>query len=322
MRKNVIEVVTNTTIMPFRWLKSSYRCFYCYDVFQEPKDLKSHSEIHKQAEEIEKVMNNFWESSVYVDVSNMKCRICSEVKEDFHEMIDHLIGSHNVPFNKENGLCMSPFKLLNISVECVGCEKHYRTFGHLLVHSNRHHKGCSQLLCEICGQHFRYPQNLRDHVKKQHSKATVICNLCGETLTNMNRMRTHMQNYHNKRYKCFKCPILFETHYRRSRHMIDEHKTRDEVKCQHCSKTFVFRSAMMRHVRETHMQEKNAVCGICGWRAFSECRLQKHMTKHSNERNFKCPLCDKAFKTKKTMMQHYNNIHQKMSRPPTVCPIR
>ncbi|XP_053622977.1 zinc finger protein 729-like [Plodia interpunctella] len=260
VRKNVINVVTNTNVMPFRWLKSSYRCFYCYDVFQEPKDLKSHNEIHAPEKEIEKIMNNYWESSVYVDISNMRCKLCTDVAIDFHKIIDHLITVHRVSFDKDFGTCMSPFKLHDISVECVTCEKHYRTFGHLLVHSNKEHKGCSQLLCEICGQHFRHPSNLRDHVNKEHNKQTVDCNLCGETLPSMNRMRTHMQHFHNKRYKCFKCADLFETHYKRSLHMMNVHKSRDEVKCQHCPKTFVFRSTMMRHVRETHLQEKNAVC--------------------------------------------------------------
>lgn len=314
VRKNVINVVTNTNVMPFRWLKSSYRCFYCYDVFQEPKDLKSHNEIHAPEKEIEKIMNNYWESSVYVDISNMRCKLCTDVAIDFHKIIDHLITVHRVSFDKDFGTCMSPFKLHDISVECVTCEKHYRTFGHLLVHSNKEHKGCSQLLCEICGQHFRHPSNLRDHVNKEHNKQTVECNLCGETLPSMNRMRTHMQHFHNKRYKCFKCADLFETHYKRSLHMMNVHKSRDEVKCQHCPKTFVFRSTMMRHVRETHLQEKNAVCGICGWKAFGINRLKRHMTKHSNERNYKCHACDKAFKTKKTMSQHYNNIHQKIMR--------
>lgn len=319
MRQNVVEVLIKSTVMPFRWLKSSYRCFFCYEVFQEPKDLKLHNETHINDEEKElKAMRNYWEPSVYVDVTNMSCKLCLENIPDFYQLIDHLISEHNMVFDKDIGICMNPFRLNNISVACVLCDKDYRTFGHLLIHTNKEHKGCSQLLCEICGQNFRHAQNLRHHVAKDHSNQSIICPICGENVANTNRMRTHMQNFHDKKYKCFVCTDLFETHYKRSMHMMTVHKTREEIKCQHCSKTFVFRSTMMRHVRETHLQEKNSVCGICGWKAFSFNRLQRHMMKHSNERNFKCPACDKAFKTKKTMRQHYNNIHQKILRVPDV----
>ncbi|KAM3957656.1 zinc finger Y-chromosomal protein 1-like [Aphomia sociella] len=316
MRQNVVQVLLHSTVMPFRWLKSSFRCFYCYDVFQEPKDLKSHNQITHidNDEEKSKSMRTYWEPTVFVDISNMSCKLCPENMTDFYQLIDHLMFDHDIPFNKDIGICMNPFKLYNISVACVLCDKVYSTFGHLLIHTNRDHKGCSQLLCDVCGQHFRHANNLRDHINKEHGNKVVICTLCGEKINGINRMRTHMQNSHNKKYKCFICTDLFETHYKRSLHMMTVHKNREEVKCQHCPKTFVFRSTMMRHVRERHLQEKNVVCAVCGWKGFGDNRLQDHMMKHSNERNFKCSACDKAFKTKKTMRQHYNNIHEKVLR--------
>lgn len=314
MRQNVIQVLLKSTVMPFRWLKSSFRCFYCYDVFQEPKDLKSHQIVHTDDDDILKAMKNYWESTVYVDVSTLACKLCPTVITDFYKLLDHLIELHGIQFNKDIGICMNPFKLNNISVTCVQCDRECRTFGHLLVHTNKEHKGCSQVLCEFCGQHFKSNHHLRDHMNKEHTNRSVLCPQCGEEIHSANRMRTHMQNVHNKRYKCLICPEMFDTHYKRSRHVMTVHKTREEVKCQHCPRTFVFRSTMMRHVRETHLQERNAVCSVCGWRAFGPGRLQRHMMKHSNERNFKCPACDKAFKTKKTMKQHYSNIHEKGAR--------
>lgn len=314
MRQNVLEVLLKSTVLPFRWLKSSFRCFYCYDVFQEPKDLKAHQIIHTSDDDKLKAMKNYWEPTVYVDVSNLACKLCPAIITDFYKLIDHLIEVHNMHFNKDIGICMNPFRLNHISVQCVQCDRECRTFGHLLVHTNKEHKGCTQVLCEFCGQHFKSNTHLRDHMNKIHSNRSVLCPLCGEEIHSANRMRTHMQNVHNKRYKCGACPELFDTHYKRSRHMMLVHKTREEVKCQHCPRSFVFRSTMMRHVRETHLQERNAICGVCGWRAFGAGRLQRHMMKHSNERNFKCPACEKAFKTKKTMKQHYTNIHEKGAR--------
>jgi uncharacterized C2H2 Zn-finger protein len=312
MRKNVFEVLIRSTLMPFRWLKSSYRCFFCYDLFEEPKDLKAHQVVHRTDAEKRKAMSNYWEPTVYVDISDLSCKLCTFSISDIYKFVDHLIAIHKMPFNKSVDIFMSPFKLNQISVQCIQCDQECRTFGHLLQHTNREHKGVSQVLCDICGRHFKNTTHLKEHISREHTNKAVKCQVCGEEVPSSTRMRTHMQRAHNKTYKCFVCTDVFETHYRRSHHMMTVHKHRDEVKCQHCPRIFVFRSTMMRHLRETHLQERNAVCAICGWRAFGTHRLQRHMMKHSNDRNFKCPSCDKAFKTKKTMKQHYINIHEKM----------
>lgn len=311
IRKNIIEVLTKTTLMPFRWLRSSFRCFYCYDVFKEPKDLKSHQVDHSVKHEIFKVMENYWDPELYVDVSNISCDLCPETITDLYHLIDHLIKMHDVKYNKDFGLGMTPFRLDEISVHCLICDRRFRTFGHLLVHTNKDHKGWSQVLCDICGQHFRNDKYLRQHIRSDHTNKSVLCPICGLSIISKNKLRTHLQNFHNHKYKCFACPEKFETHYKRSQHMMLVHKSRDIVKCSSCPKTFVYRSTMMRHVRETHLQEKTAICTVCGWKAFGHYGLQKHMMKHSNERNFKCSVCEKPFKTKKTLKQHYNNIHQK-----------
>ncbi|XP_046975303.1 PR domain zinc finger protein 5-like isoform X7 [Vanessa cardui] len=311
MRNNVIQVVIKSTVMPFRWLRSSYRCFYCYDVFREPKDLKFHQNVHSVEDEIPKAMENYWEPEVYVDISNLSCKLCPDTITELYQLVDHLILKHKVAFNKDIGMGMNAFKLDEFSVNCLICDHRFSTFGHLLVHTNKDHKGWSEVLCDVCGQHFRNAKYLRQHIRNEHTKKSVVCTLCGLTVISKNKLRTHMQNSHNHRYKCYACSDQFATHYKRSQHMMLAHKSREVIKCSYCPRSFVYRSSMMRHVRETHLQERTAICNVCGWRSFAQYDLQKHMMKHSNERNFKCPACDKAFKTKKTMRQHYNNIHQK-----------
>lgn len=319
MRENVIQVLKNSTVLPFRWLKSSYRCFYCYEVFQEPKDLKSHQDIHINDDTKLKCMDNYWDTTVHVDISSISCKLCPTTLSELYELIDHLITAHNITFNKDIGSCMNPYKLHNISVQCAFCSQDYRTFGHLLLHMNNEHKGYSQLLCDVCGRHCRNKNHLREH-KKEHVNRTVTCSICGETLSSYHKLRPHMQNVHDKKYKCFACPELFETHYKRALHMMTVHKSREEIKCQFCPKTFVFRSSMMTHLRITHLQEKNTICGVCGWRTTGKSKLKRHMSKHSNEKNFKCSVCEKAFKTKKNMVLHHRNVHEKEMQMPHVFP--
>ncbi|KAI5640752.1 hypothetical protein NE865_06859 [Phthorimaea operculella] len=321
-RGNVIEFLTKTTVMPFRWLKSSYRCFYCYDIFPEASDLKAHQYVHSGDEIIIKTMNNYWEYAVYVDISNMSCKLCSESIADLYDMIDHLVAQHGVIYNKDVGVCLVAFKLENLNMNCLLCGAAFYTFGPLLHHTNKAHKGTSAILCEVCGQHFKDKNLLRLHVKSVHENTGMLCPDCGEKFDSRNKLKTHQKNQHDveKKYKCLVCPLLFPSHYKRSMHMATEHKNRQIIKCLHCPKTFVFRSMMMTHLRDAHLKEKNHVCSVCGFRAFNSNRLKNHSYKHSPEKKFKCEACDKAFTTKKIMRAHFARMHkvQPQTQPPQI----
>ncbi|XP_026743958.1 myoneurin-like isoform X5 [Trichoplusia ni] len=312
MRNNVVQVLTRSTIMPFRWLKSSYRCFYCYDIFQEASELKNHQSTHTGDAIKEQAMSNYWEAVVYVDISNLSCKLCPENITDLYDLIDHLIAAHGMEYNKDVGICMVAFKLDNFNVNCLACGASFYTFGPLLYHTNKDHKGTSAILCDVCGQHFKDANLLRIHVKTVHESIGFLCPECGEKFETRSKLKTHQKNQHDldKKYKCLSCSLMFQSHYKRSRHMAAEHKNRQEVKCPHCPKTFVFRSMMMTHLRDTHLKVRNHVCGVCGWKAFNSNRLKNHMYKHSGEKNFKCEVCDKAFTTKKIMKAHFARMHK------------
>ncbi|XP_039761906.1 zinc finger protein 879-like isoform X1 [Pararge aegeria] len=317
MRNNVLQVLLKSTIMPFRWLKSSYRCFYCYEIFQESSDLKNHQHVHIGDEIKEQAMNNYWDPVVYVDISNLSCKLCPENVTDLYELIDHLIAQHGVVYNKDVGICMVAFKLDNFTVYCLACGASFYTFGPLLHHTNKDHKGTSAILCDVCGQHFKDSNLLRLHVKTIHENMGLLCPECGEKFETRSKLKTHQKNQHDidKKYKCLVCSLTFQSHYKRSRHMATEHKNRQEIKCLHCPKTFVFRSMMMTHLRDTHLKVRNHICGVCGWKAFNSNRLKNHMYKHSGEKNFKCEACDKAFTTRKIMRAHFARMHKSVQQP-------
>lgn len=312
MIRNVTQVLKNTTVMPFRWLKSSYRCFYCYEIFQESSDLKAHQPTHDPEAVIEKTMNNYWEPVVYLDISNMSCKLCPETVPDLYDMVDHLIAKHDVVFNKDIGMCMVSFKLDNFNLSCLICGAAFFTFGPLLYHTNKAHKGTNVLLCELCGQHFKHKNLLRLHVKSVHENASFLCPDCGDKFESQSKLKTHQKAEHlvEKKYKCLVCTQTFQSHYKRSRHMATEHENRQVIKCLQCPKTFIFRSMMMTHLRDTHLKLREHVCSVCGWRAFNSNRLKNHMFKHSGERNFKCEACGKAFSTKKIMKAHFMRMHK------------
>ncbi|XP_045506145.1 zinc finger protein 710-like isoform X5 [Colias croceus] len=318
MRNNVLQVLIKSTVMPFRWLKSSYRCFYCYDIFQESSDLKNHQITHVGDEIKEVTMSKYWEPIVYVDISNLACKLCTENVTDLYELIDHLVEKHGTVYNKDVGTCMIPFKLDNFSLNCLTCGAGFYTFGPLLHHTNKDHKGTSAILCEVCGQHFKDGHLLRLHMKSVHENSGLLCQECGEKFETRYKLKSHQKYEHDmdKKYKCLVCTQIFRSHYKRSRHMATEHKNREEIKCLHCPKTFVFRSMMMTHLRDTHLKVRNHICSVCGWKAFNSNRLKNHMYKHSGEKNFKCEVCEKLFTTRKIMRAHFARMHKTVQPQP------
>ncbi|XP_045530568.1 zinc finger protein 728-like isoform X7 [Pieris brassicae] len=313
MRNNVLQVLIKSTVMPFRWLKSCYRCFYCYDIFTEPSELKSHQHQHTGDDIKESTMNKYWEQVVYIDVSTLSCKLCSDDIPDLYDLINHLVEKHSVVYNKDVGICMIPFKLDNYSLNCLTCGATFYTFGTLLHHTNKDHKGTSATLCEICGQNFKDANLLRLHVKAIHDSSSLLCQECGEKFESRYKLKNHQKYEHElykKKYKCLVCDETFRSHYKRSRHMVEEHKNREVIKCLHCPKTFVFRSMMMTHLRDAHLKVRNHVCSVCGWKAFTSHRLKNHMYKHSGEKNFRCDGCDKMFTTRKIMKAHFSRMHK------------
>lgn len=309
-RRNITQVLVNSTVYPFKWLRSVYRCFYCYEEFKEPKELLPHLRSHCKTEEIYVAMNNYWETVVYVDVSSITCKLCPMKIDDLKALVEHLIETHQIEIDKSIAIRMVPFKLDAPSAKCLDCGYVFRSYAHLFVHTVRMHKAYSVVHCNICGQHFKTSKDMHLHKNLTHSKKEVKCTVCGLIMP-ATKMKVHLQNFHGKKYDCFYCSEKFVTHYQRARHFIEVHKSRENLNCTYCPRKFVFESSLKRHVREIHLKEKDSVCDICGWEGFGKARMQRHMMKHSDERNIKCPDCDKAYKTKKTMRQHFRNMHQK-----------
>lgn len=311
MKNNVKELLLNSTLVPFRWLREYFRCFFCEMVFETPKEWKSHQTKHDIKKEINVAVNNYFLSTVNVDVTDMKCALCLENFSEVHKLIDHLINKHKIDYNSRVN-CIDGYAFDDNFIFCLKCDKGFSTFSQIFIHTSKEHPQAENL-CDICGQSYTTFNYLQNHIKSQH-KNGVKCSKCSLFLP-FTRLRTHMEKFHGKRYKCRICSLLLPTNYKLTTHMVMVHGSREHFSCEFCSKTFVFKSSMLRHVRQTHLKEKNAECHVCGWKSFGEYALEMHMATHSTVRNIKCTGCEKMFKTKKSMKRHFFSIHQEEQFP-------
>lgn len=273
-RTNVRNVVQASTVMPFRWLVSAYRCFYCYDVFHHPDELKSHHMLHDDTE-ILNAMRKFWDTTVYIDVSALSCKICSANLNSLNNLIDHLMIKHKIPYHKDV-VSFQSFKL-GAKVSCTMCNTEFDDFVKLLVHTTSKHQRNEDRLCDVCGRTFK-PHQIRMHLANEHRGKIVKCTYCNVDFS-VHTIRTHMTRVHNKLFKCQMCTETFQTVYKRAAHLTTVHRKREPVMCPQCPNTYYFQSTMRRHVKQVHMKEKNVVCNLCDWKGFKAYHLKQHFLK-------------------------------------------
>ncbi|KAG8240011.1 hypothetical protein J437_LFUL019523, partial [Ladona fulva] len=63
-------------------------------------------------------------------------------------------------------------------------------------------------------------------------------------------------------------------------------------------------------MRYVHLKQKLHKCGICHKSFSVKKSLVVHLTKHSDERPFRCSACDKTFKTKGVRRDHEKRVHK------------
>lgn len=197
--------------------------------------------------------------------------------------------------------------------ECHFCSKrvvtrqkiHYHILTCHLDHINCKH--CSKLISKK-----DYPEHLQV-LHPNDNESSLTCTTCNYTTNSQKRLYSHMNRVHQNEgeYPCELCGKVSKSLASLKKHMYNNHQEKN-FKCTECDAEFVNESKLKVHVKQVHLGEKPVQkieampqCEICGKKSW---KLKIHMTLHSNERPFKCTLCDAAFKTinahKKHMYSH------------------
>jgi len=219
------------------------------------------------------------------------------------------------------------------------CALTFVTQGKLSEHCLKIHgmRGFAQLSCRECRLEFvseyTYQHHSLIHQKTRTFKRVCLkkCAGCKMPMENLSIYLEHLQNnncYPRKdiNYKCKNCSTVCSTLIDWVSHLLTHVKPRIpgplgfEV-CEICSKTFLARPSLSRHLRKIHnISSSNIsdmlryVCNICELTCANLSELLEHKNTHLNKKpvdtRVKCELCPRTLNKKSSLYTHIRNVHK------------
>ncbi|XP_049883247.1 zinc finger protein draculin-like isoform X6 [Pectinophora gossypiella] len=307
-RDSAVQLMLNSKIIPFKWSKTLFMCFYCIEKFVKFEELKKHCAFKHDSLTQDKVMKSVYKMKRFelakVNVADANCRLCEEKIVSFNELKLHLSEKHKIiEIDIKNDVVL-PFSIVNEEYFCAICREKFADFRNLNNHMNVHFKN---FICHQCGAGFITPGRLKVHVTT-HEAGHFPCNICGKEFRNHAARSAHHAIVHlnAKRSKCPHCSETFKTYYQKKKHIITAHELKvSEFRCNMCPKTFLVSGSLLEHKRHVHLKAKRYSCHICDWKFYHKCKLKEHMISHGDVvKKFECSVCKKSYARKHTLTEH------------------
>lgn len=100
---------------------------------------------------------------------------------------------------------------------------------------------------------------------------------------------------------------LLTEHFERT-----EHRRENLIfKCSMCDFSAKTRNIVNQH-KKIHTPRSESVklyCNTCGLKVSNQGKLDRHLTTHSDQRNFSCDICKRKYKNTTTRDGHKLNVH-------------
>lgn len=280
MRRNAEIIIKNTTAYPFRVNVKSLRCVYCADLLDDPDQFRAHmTDEHRTFTLAMAFVKLPKTEPLKVDITDLKCRLCSQRHNSLKDIAEHLKDLHDKPVNFNTELGIMPYFLQKDTWKCAVCDKSLPSLLHLNKHTITHFQSH---ICEICGKSYKAASGLVQHVRAKHDEENkAFCRRCQTVFPSMEAKAIHQRT--EKRcmlHCCLECPERFPSWEIKQKHMMEVHGMQKKTyRCTNCDWVCEDRRAFYDHFKLRHSQDC-LLCIHCGLKFATPSRLNRHLEKH------------------------------------------
>ena len=220
---------------------------------------------------------------------------------------------------------------------CPDCPSRFKTKFYLSGHILSVHQDQRPFSCPHCPAEFKTKSHLSVHVRKHSSDRPFPCPICPSRFKAKRCMLDHVAMVHqgSRPLPCPYCPAGFNTKTHLTRHIRKQHGTLAASDGNEESTGYPLdaseRTSRQPGTADVDSEVKDSTadvdsevkdslfkCSICGKALKTKKTLKRHSVTHSSDRPFPCPVCPSRFKVKSHLSDHVVMVHQ--DHRPFPCP--
>lgn len=196
------------------------------------------------------------------------------------------------------------------------CDIEFSTRKTIIRHCQDHENPITCMQCSFTALNkIQFLQHMADvhDVKlkmpvKKHDVALYTCNECGKQLIGKHKIKGHLLQVHfHNVHICETCAVVYKTHNSLQNHIKREHLGIKEPRrqCPQCG-NWVQESSLPTHIKNHQIERIKLSCKICSKEFMGKKNLQRHVREKHTERAFKfrCTFCAKSFSQEKKLNEH------------------
>ncbi|XP_034838280.1 zinc finger protein 879-like isoform X14 [Maniola hyperantus] len=304
-KRNAELVLEHSTAYPFRVRgKDNMLCVYCHEEYTNPNDYRAHMDECHESFTVSTAFAHCSSGKEYikVDLTNLKCRLCSTPCDSLDEIAAHIRDSHGFSqMNTDFDIGMHPYRLSADKWICALCDKKFASLVQLCRHTTSHYR---RYTCDVCGRMYLTNEALKHHTRCNHS-GSHVCRKCWSHYPTLEMKREHIKmSKPCWPFCCVTCGDRFISWEKKQEHLMKVHGRAKKVyECPDCDQTFNSRKPFYNHFSLVH-SGNSYKCPCCHIKFSTKKQMEEHRFCHTGEKPFRCDECSKTFSRKKNLLQH------------------